>query len=257
MLRRWFGRRDPGNAPSDGPALLAEFPWADGLDADERRRLCRRAEEFLRAKDISAAAGHAIDDAQRWQIALQAALPVLNLDIGWYRNFHQVIVYPTGFRVEREVTDMAGVVHEVDEEFSGEAWEQGPVLLAWDDVAPGAEPFGEGTNVVMHEMAHKLDMLDPTSTGRPPLHAGMSADTWARDFTAAYDQLCRDVDAGIETWIDPYAAEAPEEFFAVLSEHFFIAPCATRAEAPAVYAQLAAFYRQDPAARCPHCGAPA
>jgi Mlc titration factor MtfA (ptsG expression regulator) len=44
-------------------------------------------------------------------------------------------------------------------------------------------------------------------------------------------------------------ADAPEEFFAVCSEVFFAAPDILRDEYPEYYAQLSAYYGQDPAAR--------
>ena len=49
--------------------------------------------------------------------------------------------------------------------------------------------------------------------------------------------------------MDPYGATSPAEFFAVVSELFFELPHRLRAVYPDVYAQLAAFYRQDPALR--------
>jgi hypothetical protein len=77
----------------------------------------------------------------------------------------------------------------------------------------------------------------------------MSDAAWARDLGAAYAAFVRRVDRGRQTAIDPYGAESPGEFFAVCSEAFFEIPHLLRSEFPAVYAQLAAFYRQDPAAR--------
>jgi Mlc titration factor MtfA (ptsG expression regulator) len=103
--------------------------------------------------------------------------------------------------------------------------------------------------VVIHEFAHKLDMLNGNANGFPPLHAGMSREAWAQAFTEAYKDLCRRVKAGEDTDIDPYATEAPGEFFAVVSEAFFEMPDIVRETYPAVYAQLAEFYRQDPANR--------
>jgi Mlc titration factor MtfA (ptsG expression regulator) len=47
------------------------------------------------------------------------------------------------------------------------------------------------------------------------------------------------------TWLDPYAAESPEEFFAVMSEAFFELPLEVRSALPEVYRQLVAFYRWD------------
>ena len=67
--------------------------------------------------------------------------------------------------------------------------------------------------------------------------------------TAAYEDLCRRADKGEDTPIDPYATESPAEFFAVVSESFFEIPDLLICEYPEVYAQLRAFYRQDPLSR--------
>ena len=56
-----------------------------------------------------------------------------------------------------------------------------------------------------------------------------------------------DLDRDRETWLDPYAAEHPSEFFAVVSERFFVEAGETRRRYPDVYEQLKRFYRQDPA----------
>ena len=74
-------------------------------------------------------------------------------------------------------------------------------------------------------------------------------EAWSAAFTAAYDDFCRRVDRAEDTAIDPYAAESPAEFFAVLSEAFFETPHAVLTAFPQVYAQLKSFYRQDPALR--------
>ena len=104
-------------------------------------------------------------------------------------------------------------------------------------------------NLVIHEFAHKLDMLNGDANGCPPLHAGMSVARWRAALTAAYDDFCARQDREEETEIDPYAAESPAEFFAVASEVFFADPLLLKDDYPDVYAQFAAFYRQDPARR--------
>jgi hypothetical protein len=50
-------------------------------------------------------------------------------------------------------------------------------------------------------------------------------------------------------WLDPYAAESPEEVFAVLREAVFELPGEVRSALPEVYRQLAAFYRWEPMLR--------
>ena len=115
-------------------------------------------------------------------------------------------------------------------------------MLSWEDVAASGRL--EGYNVVIHEMAHKLDMLNGDANGFPPLHADMDSATWYRVFSEAFEDLDARVEAGEETEIDEYAAEEPGEFFAVTSEYFFEAPDVLGECYPKVYAELRAFYRQ-------------
>jgi hypothetical protein len=75
----------------------------------------------------------------------------------------------------------------------------------------------------------------------------MDAAAWSAAFTEAYEGFCGAVDRGRDTWLDPYAAEHPSEFFAVISEAFFEQGGETRRRYPDVYEQLKRFYRQDPA----------
>ena len=106
-------------------------------------------------------------------------------------------------------------------------------------------------NLVIHELAHKLDMLNGDANGLPPLHGDMQVSLWASVMQQAFDDMNRQLDANPEadTAIDPYAAEDPAEFFAVTSEYFFSAPDLLAEAYPAVYQQLQAFYRQDPLKR--------
>ena len=202
---------------------------------------------FLHEKRIEPAAGFELDERMCVLLAALACVPILELSLDYYDGFHSVILYPDEFVVpDREYVDEAGVVHVGDDVLSGEAWEQGPVILSWPDVE--ASGHGDGYNVVAHEVAHKLDMLDGDADGLPPLHRGMSVAAWTGAFTAAYQDLCRRLDRDEEPWIDPYAAQDPAEFFAVCSELFFDVPDELREEYPVLYDQLKRYFRQDPAA---------
>ena len=228
--------------------VLGAVPVLRALDDGERARLRDLALLFLHEKRIEAAGGLDIDDAMRTRVAALACLPILELGLDCYDGFASVILYPGEFVVrDREHVDEAGVVHVGDDVLSGEAWEAGPVILGWEDVEASGQ--GDGYNVVAHEFAHKLDLLDGAVNGLPPLHRGMSVAEWTSTFQAAYDALVRQIERGEETWLDPSAAEDPGEFFAVCSEVFFDTPLDLLVRYPALYRQLAAFYRQDPAAR--------
>ena len=243
-------RRNP--EPADLPdsawrAALARLPLLQGLSADEMARLRQLALRFLRDKQLTPAGGLELTDRMRLMIALQACLPILNLDPDYYAGWVEVIVYPGQFVPEHEYTDEAGVVHVNRHAMAGEAWLQGPVVLSWADVAESGGT--DGFNVVIHELTHKLDMLNGGADGFPPLHSDMSKQAWTRIFSAAYEDFCARVDRGEDTQLDPYATEHPGEFFAVMSEAFFEIPQVLKGCYPDVYGQLSAFYRQDPAAR--------
>jgi Mlc titration factor MtfA (ptsG expression regulator) len=218
------------------------LPFLGHLSAADRARLRAMALEFISQKEWHGAQGLRLTADIQLAIALQACLPVLNLGLDSYRGWVGVIVYPGDFVIPRRLTGEDGVVHEFDDQVAGEAWEGGPVLLSWFDDPQQAD----GMNVVIHEFAHKLDMLNGPPDGLPPLHEGMRRQDWIDAFEPAWRDFCERVDDGEDTFIDPYAAESPAEFFAVASEVFFEAPDVLRAEYPAVYEQLKQFYRQDP-----------
>ncbi|MCC7484905.1 MAG: zinc-dependent peptidase [Burkholderiales bacterium] len=249
-FRRWRRNRILARARLDGAvwaAALRRYSFTRALGPEEARLLRERVILFRHDKEITGAGGLEVSEEMRVDIAVQASMLVLGLDLDWYRGFTEVIVYPDEFVVDYEYVDADGVAHHVREPMSGESWLTGPVILSWADTRQADS--GGGYNVVMHEFAHKLDMLNGDANGCPPLHAGMDARRWAEDLRAAYEDFSRRVEARAHTRIDPYAAENPAEFFAVLSEAFFEIPEVVHADYPAVYAELAAFYRQDPLAR--------
>jgi len=233
----------------DFDAALARLPILQRLDASERTRLHEAASLFLHDKTFSAAGGAEVDSATPLAIALQACLLTLNLGEASYRGWSEIILYPDEFLRPREEMDEAGVVHHSRDILAGESWLGGPLVLSLADVEASGQ--ADGFNVVLHEFAHKLDMLNGDANGFPPLHRGMDAAAWAQDFSTAYEDLCRRVDSGEDTAIDPYATADPAEFFAVLTEVFFETPHLLDAEYPAVYRQLQQFFRQHPLAAMP------
>ncbi|MBO9661420.1 M90 family metallopeptidase [Dokdonella sp.] len=248
-MTNWLRRLREAFAPAprigdaDWNALLARSALFDRLGADERVALRALCERFLARKTFSAAGGHVLNDAECLAIAALACLPVLHLGFDHLAGWREVIVYPGEFRVRREHHDEhSGVVTEGDDELIGEAWEHGPVILSWADVATDLERPFDGFNVVAHEIAHKLDALDGAMNGTPRLPPSIARRDWVEAMQSAYDALLRAVERGRETAIDPYAAESADEYFAVVSELHFSDPATLAREAPAVAALLARFY---------------
>lgn len=237
---------------------LAALPFFGHLDAADRLRLRELTTLFIAQKQFSTAHDLPLTDAMTVSIAVQASLPVLNLSLDLYRGWVGVIVYPGEFVIRKTVEDEDGVVHEIEQDASGEAWEGGPVVLSWEDTQ--MTDSTDAYNLVIHEFAHKIDMLTGEADGHPPLyrrwHAPLDSQGWNDVFDPAYDHFCAQVDAvpahryrrfERDSLIDPYAADHPSEFFAVCSEALFVRPAAFEARYPDLYRLLARFYRQDPA----------
>lgn len=230
---------------------LVRYPFLQRREAGEAAELRRLTSLFLDRKEFSAAGGLKLTDAVVVSIAAQAVLPVLKLGLSRYDGFVGIVVHPDQVLARREVADDDGIVHAYDEPLAGEAMEGGPVMLSWRDVRGAGQHAGAAYNVVIHEFAHVLDMADGVANGVPLLPPELPRDAWARTLQTEFEAFVQRVDAGDDTVLDPYGAQAEEEFFAVASEAFFVSPGPMKKEHPALYGMLSRFYLQDPAAARP------
>jgi MtfA peptidase len=221
--------------------------WAF-LDDDERGRLERLALALVAEKGWEAANGFELTDEIMVIIASQAAMLGLGLPDDAFRGVHSILVHPTTMVLTGPHSQVSGLMSDEPMAILGQAVYQGPVVIAWDTALDEARHPGRGHNVVFHEFAHKLDMLDGTVDGTPPLADQAQHDEWVRVCTDVYEQVSHG--RGGHS-LRPYAGVNPGEFFAVATEVFFDAPAALVAEHPDLYGVLRAFYRQDPAARVP------
>ncbi|HNW63896.1 MAG TPA: zinc-dependent peptidase [Piscinibacter sp.] len=255
MIGGWWRRRRDARMlvqraiPEDLWRLtLSRFPFLLHRPVDDLQRLRDLSTLFLADKEFAGMQGLEVDDGMAVAIAAQACLPILRLGLSQYDAFKGIVVHPDVVVARREVMDEDGVVHHYDEELSGEAMEGGPVMLSWRDVADAGDSAAWGYNVVIHEFAHVLDMRDGAPDGVPLLPDRAARERWLAVLEPQWQDFCARVDDGEDTLIDPYGAEAIDEFFAVASEVFFVNASALRAEHPQLYELLAGYYRQDPAA---------
>ena len=218
------------------------------LDQSEQQRLAELAEYLVASKRWEGAKGFVMTDEVIVTIAFQAAVLILGLDSEYFGKVTNIIVHPSTFSIPGvRATAIHGMVDAGERPLLGEAHhDRGPILLAWDQVVAGARHRGRGHNVVFHEFAHKMDMLDGVVDGTPLLPNKVALDRWIAVCTAELE-LMRRGEAG--PLLDDYGATDPGEFFAVATEVFFDRPIDCREIKPDLYAVVAAFYRQDPAAR--------
>lgn len=225
--------------------LERDVPPYRTLPPDRQARLRDLVQVFVAEKHWEGCAGLDLSDEPRLTIAAYACLLILELDPNSYDHVITILVYPGEYRAPHKAVTEEGFERDELQARLGEAWSQGVVIIAWNDV----ELRNRGRNVVVHEFAHQLDMLNGPVDGTPPLRDAKSIEEWRRVMEAEFNRLQLHVENGLPTFLDPYGATSPAEFFAVTSEMFFQNPRGMRSNEPTLYRMLRGYYRQDPAAR--------
>ncbi len=235
-------------------AQVEEAAWREAL---ERLRVCGRLSPeqqkrirelsllFLREKRITPLEGLVLSQADLYFLAVQACALVFHLGFSAYDGWQTVYVFPSIFREKASEEGRPLGRGELPGHLAGLAQQGGAVVLAWTQVESGGEDLDDGSNVVFHEFAHKLDMQDGSPNGVPILPADISPGDWQQVFAQAFDDFRRKLESGRKSRIDPYAATDPAEFFAVLTEYYMERPEVIGNEYPELLALLQRYYRID------------
>ena len=276
LLQRLLPRslRQPTPVPDAlWQSTLSAHPFLSALNSAEQDRLRLLCTHFLAEKEFHGANGLALTDAMALAIAAQACLPLLHMHatsgepvrdplklLDWYGDFVGIVVQPGSVVARRKTTDGAGVVHHYNEVLAGEAMDRGPLMLSWEEVAHASVAAESGSNVVIHEFVHKMDMrgisLGEHPDGAPPLPKGFlgtrsasdARQLWRHTMQQAFDAF-REAVAMAERfgaerpWLDDYAAKDPAEFFAVTCEAYFVSRDRFAQEFPALVALYDGFFR--------------
>jgi Mlc titration factor MtfA (ptsG expression regulator) len=244
-LRRLFVRAAPTFEPNWHATLTRDFEHWRMLDRSELDRMESLVANFVHHTRWEAANGFELTEHVQVLISAQASMLLLGLEIDDYPQLTSVIVHPSTVRLHGEHVTGGGLRQSGTQTLAGQAHYRGPVVLSWAAARRGARFPASGNNVVYHEFAHQLDMLDGITDGTPPLGDDEARERWVEVCTAAYDS----VRAQGSPVLRPYAGTNPAEFFAVATEVFFNRPLEVREHEPALYVELQRFYCQDPAGR--------
>ncbi len=225
--------------------LEAGLPVYGSLSQEEQARLQLLIKRFIARIEFYGCGGLSITDEIRVTIAAEACLLLLNRTSSLYPKLTAVLVYPTAFRVARDHRQADGTVALGEHNLLGESWDNGRVILSWDDVEKGVSDFTDGHNVVLHEFAHQLDAESGSTNGAPPLRLN-SYKSWATVFSENFEDLGARSFERHKTVMDEYGATNPAEFFAVATETFFEKPHQLFAKRPELYEELKTYYQLDP-----------
>jgi MtfA peptidase len=222
------------------------------LNVDERAQLHALIHVFIAEKDWEGAGGLDLTDEIRVTISAQACLLLLGIPHNYYRNVESIIVYPsTVLPPPRKLGFFETALEpvELSHPIIGQAFRQGPVIIVWDAALQGGRHPESGHNVIYHEFAHKLDMLDGAADGTPPLRDRAEYRDWVKTCSREYLRLKHDAEHGRKSFLNAYGATNEAEFFAVATEQFFDQPRLMLKNAPDLYRVLKEYYRQDPVLR--------
>ncbi len=247
LFTRWRRRRMLARPmPEEWFGYFERMACWPHLSSAERDRLITSARVLLAEKNWEGCGGLVLNDRIRVTIAAEAAMLVLHAKTWDWPNVSSILVYPHAFFDPTEQEGESGVVSQGHANH-GEAWLDGPVILDWHEAHAGVANPRDGRNLVLHEFAHKLDMLDDTIDGRPPLDGRVTAARWREVMMREYEALCDASDRGRVTVLDDYGAENAAEFFSVVTESFFEEGAQVREGHRELYEVLSAFYGVDPA----------
>ena len=244
--RYWSERRAIARRPIPDDLwqrTLRRYPFLQRRSPADSAQLRRLTSLFLDSKEFTAIGKLRLSNDLVVAIAAQACLPVLHLGLARYSGFVGIVVHADQLLAKREVVDDDGIVHNFDEVLSGEAMAGGPVTLSWRDVRTSGQSAHEGYNVVIHEFAHVLDMPD----GTPAMPSHLAVKYWRATLQGEYAAFVQRIESGQTPALDTYGAQSLDEFFAVATEAFFVAPGRLQSEHPALYELFKSFYQQDPA----------
>lgn len=233
--------------PTEWQAYLQSMPFFQMLDERGQDRIRDDLRVLIDEKDWEGCGGLELTDEIRVSIAAQASLLLLNIEHEYYKHVQSILIYPSAYKTAPQ-RDATGVVREGQANL-GEAWRRGPVVLSWDAARHGAHDPKDGHNLVLHEFAHKLDMLDGSADGTPPLESKDQFASWVQTMTREFALLRDATKTGRATVLDKYGATNPAEFFAVATECFFEKARQLRSKHPSLYTILKDYYHQDPANR--------
>ncbi|SHK18062.1 zinc-dependent peptidase [Rhodothermus profundi] len=230
-LRRWRLARRPFPA-SWRRWLEVHVPFYRQLDAQGRRRFERDVQFFL-AEQRFEGVGVAVTDELRLAVAAGAAL-LLHGRPDWEWPAQRTFLFYADRFDEDYYEDAAGA-------FDGMAHAQGPIILSVKAVQEGWAVPHDGSNVVLHELAHVFDFGNLDADGMPTLLDPTSAEAWRR----LIRQEMVKVRQG-RSLLRPYAATNAAEFFAVAVENFFERPELLAYRHAELFAALRAFFNLDP-----------
>ncbi|WP_412067782.1 M90 family metallopeptidase [Rubrivirga sp. IMCC43871] len=219
--------------PAASKAWLAEnVSVYAAASAADRQRFERDVAFALDGLQFEGAGGAEATDALRLAVAAGAAV-LLHGHPDWELPTERTVLF-----VPDTFDEAYG--DEEDGLFDGMVHSQGPIVLSTRAVERGWAR-DDGSNVVLHELAHVFDFEGWEADGVPHFLDARSADAWS-DLVRREMRRAQRGDGILRA----YAGSAPAELFAVATEQFFERPARLRRHHEELFDAFVAFYGYTP-----------
>ena len=236
-LRTWKRKRMLNmEFPPAWVPTVKHLPFYRRLASDLQQRFKDYLKIFMWEKQFFGAGGLTITDEHRVVISASAIRLILFLDLTYYDELAEIVVYPYTFKNPKE-----------EDPRSGEAHRFGTVVLSWPAVVEGLRYECDGHDTALHEFAHVLDKEGGSFDGTPRLRATEHYRPWAEVMSRNFLAL-QAGNTPQRLVLREYGATNEAEFFAVATESFFERPRNMKTLTPDLYEELRRFYGFDPAA---------
>jgi len=242
--RRWRRRRWLAQAPSpaEQEIVAGQVRFWRRLSPERQQRLLQTAQVLVNERHFEGSRGLQLTAEMKWTVAANAAVMLLGVDDYYFDRVTTILLQPDTFNLPQQGR---WIVENVPS--AGAAWQFGPIVLSWPDCQLGSYLRRGGRNVIIHEFAHHLDGIDGQMGGSIQMPTPALAEQWDEAAQRELAAMQEALQQGQRTFLDPYAASEPAEYFAVASEFFFERPAAMKKALPEIYHLLSLFYQTDPA----------
>lgn len=231
-FRRWRATRS--RLPATWRRWLRQHVPLYAAQAEtDQARFERDVQIFIEEHTFEGIEGVTVTDELRLGVAAGAALLLHGRPDWELGGTSSVLFYPDAF----DENYFGGAYAD----FDGMAHEQGPILLSARAVTESWAHPNDGSNVVLHELAHLFDFKNEGADGIPSLMDPASEAAWQDLVRREMDRIERR-----QSMLRPYAATAPSEFFAVAVEVFYEQPTQLRAAHPELFEAMRSFFAIDP-----------
>jgi Mlc titration factor MtfA (ptsG expression regulator) len=220
--------------PEAWRALLAKrVAFYGRLTPAGQRRFEGDVAVFLAEHRIYGPQGAEVPEEVKLMIAAGAAMLGHGRPDWEWPQVRDIVVHPTQWNHDGEPGDHHAI--------AGQVHAQGPVLLSRKQVRFGFRK-SDGENVVIHELAHVLDLADGSADGAPAGFAWTAVPGWEELVRSRLKAVRRGQGGPLRA----YAGTNEAELFAVAVEVFFEQPARLRKQDPQLYEALATLFNLEP-----------